>query len=222
MIIHEGIYLPDGDVHFPGRDYPLADYQVALRIAAYEFVSNWTRCVDLGAHVGLFSRDFATRFEEVVAFEPNPKNRECLRLNTPANVIIQPYAVGRGTGSNRLFHVRLNSGGSLIVDDPTMEFREISHLEGEYFDVDVRALDEYGYDGVGLIKLDIQGAEVNALIGAKETILRNRPVVIIEEKPIGGPDGGREHIIAATALLLSYGLEPRTKVRGDRVYAFPA
>lgn len=220
MIIHEGIYLPAGERHFSGLNYPLADYQVALRNAAYEFVTDWTRCLDLGAHVGLFTRDFATRFDEVVSFEPNPNNRACLRLNAPANAVVQPFGVGRDAGTFRLFHMRQNSGGSVIVDDPNVEVPDLSGFEGEHFEVEVRTVDSFCYDRVGLIKLDVQGAEVNALIGAKETILRNRPVIIIEEKPIGGPAGSREHIIAATALLESYGLEPRTKVRGDRVYAF--
>lgn len=45
--------------------------------------------------------------------------------------------------------------------------------------IKAETIDDYGYRDVGLIKLDIEGAERNALLGARNTIKRCRPVLAI-------------------------------------------
>ena len=45
---------------------------------------------------------------------------------------------------------------------------------------DVKTLDSYNYDNVGMMKIDVQGYEPWVLDGAKSTILRNRPTIFIE------------------------------------------
>ncbi len=45
---------------------------------------------------------------------------------------------------------------------------------------DVRRLDQFGYENVGFIKIDIEGTELDALEGAETTIRSNRPNLLIE------------------------------------------
>lgn len=75
--------------------------------------------------------------------------------------------------------------------------------------VQTRTLDRFNFDRVDLNKLDIQGAEYVALLGARSTILRNRPGLMVEEKPFS-----EEHVesIAKTAdPLRSYGMRAEGK-----------
>ena len=68
--------------------------------------------------------------------------------------------------------------------------------------------------------LDVQGSELIALKGAAETIKRCRPVVLIEEKPIGGPTGSTAHIHQARDFLWHLGMTRKDRMGADRVYAF--
>jgi Methyltransferase FkbM domain len=48
------------------------------------------------------------------------------------------------------------------------------------FEVDVRTLDSYGFIDVRVIKVDVEGSEMDVLEGARTAILRDRPALIVE------------------------------------------
>src|SRR5262249_56409692 len=48
------------------------------------------------------------------------------------------------------------------------------------FEVEVRTLDSYGFTDVRVIKVDVEGGEMDVLEGARQTILRDRPALIVE------------------------------------------
>jgi FkbM family methyltransferase len=209
------LYIPDGDQHFIKLGADIVHYQEPQRLKAFEYVKDWGRAVDLGAHVGIFSRHFAQLFDEVVAFEPTPETRECLERNVPSNVKIVPFACG-DREDEVLFrrHIK-NSGGTEMALTPRAESARFEH-----YAVRMITLDSLKLDGVGLIKIDIQGAEPMALRGAAETLRRWKPVVLIEEKPFGGKgaEGSVEHIKESRDILLSYGYREGEKVGADRIY----
>ena len=59
------------------------------------------------------------------------------------------------------------------------------------------------------------------LQGAVETLKRCRPVVLIEEKPIGGPGGDMSHVTAHTEFLIGLGMEQCDRIGADRAFVFP-
>jgi FkbM family methyltransferase len=209
------MYIPDGDQHFSELGVEIEHYQEPQRLRAFEFVRNWKCAVDLGAHVGIFSRHFAQRFEQVVAFEPTAETRECLEQNVPDNVRIIPFACGDHEGVVEFRRHTKNSGGT------EMAFENGPERPGlEHFSVRMITLDSLGLEDVGLVKIDIQGAEPLALRGAEATLRRCRPVVLIEEKPFGGKgaNGSVEHIKESRDILLGYGYREGEKVGADRIY----
>jgi FkbM family methyltransferase len=141
--------------------------------------------VDGGANTGLFSLDVATRWPGVpiVAFEPAPSNLEAIRSHLEANhlenfVRVEPVALAGVDGSKHFF-LRDANQGSFSADLPA------DHA----IEVQCRALAQYlpsDPETLKLIKLDIEGAEVEVLDalfangGTKKTIivleLHNTPV----------------------------------------------
>src|SRR5262249_61254979 len=84
--------------------------------------------------------------------------------------------------------------GSLYV--PISDEGEILHLAGslkqghfqfrnvKIYDVEVRTLDEIGLAGVRFVKADVEGGEREVLDGARATIARDRPLILLE--PLSG------------------------------------
>ena len=117
--------------------------------------------------------------DRVIVFEPDPKNLESLQkaLNDN-NIQADKVAIERlGLGSvDKVERLIQNNSGSSFYNDKQWS----SDLDT--VDVPVTRLDSYTSDSekaIGLIKLDIQGLELEAIQGAIETIKRDRPVLAV-------------------------------------------
>lgn len=122
--------------------------------------------IDGGAHVGSWTMYLSNIFDEVYSFEPNPYNFECLRLNTEnlENVKIFNVALGKEEGEGA-YNWGGNSGAGYIT-------------EGD--GVKIITIDSLDLPGLDLLKLDIEGFEPQALMGAEKTIKKYRPTVLVE------------------------------------------
>ncbi|MFB3918406.1 MAG: FkbM family methyltransferase [Terriglobales bacterium] len=131
--------------------------------------------LDCGAHVGVYTRHAIKNGARlVVAIEPAPENRECLNRNlaqeiASGKVIVVPKGVW--DREDRLFLHRTagNSGGDSITADGRS-----GDLAAPLTTID-RLVEEFGLPRVDVIKMDIEGAERNALAGARATLSRLRP-----------------------------------------------
>jgi len=143
-----------------------------------KYVKDWSVAIDGGANKGLWTEVMAKRFDLVHAFEPNPISFATLKqrtINLP-NVICHEVALLNG-----VFRVTLESHHKR---NALTSCRAFAAEDGDAISMPIDAL---GLKTCGLIKLDLEGGEVEALEGARKTIKRCRPVLIIEEnKPIPG------------------------------------
>ncbi|MCW3982658.1 MAG: FkbM family methyltransferase [Candidatus Bathyarchaeota archaeon] len=136
--------------------------------------------VDVGANVGNWTLLVAKKGREVYAYEPMPKAFRILKQRAKKFPQIHPfpYAIGDRDSSGRL-------GITPFAVTGTMD-EEVNLPGGETIDVPVRKLDSLNFSDVGVIKIDTEGYETPILQGAKDTITKNKPVLIIEvHKQIG-------------------------------------
>ena len=122
--------------------------------------------LDIGANIGVLTRQFASRAGRVHAFEPSPRALRLLRANVQdlANVTIHPVAVADTTGKAR-FAQRQNVDMSSLASDGGIE-------------VSVTTIDALAL-APDFIKIDVEGFEEQVLLGAKETLAR-APIVMFE------------------------------------------
>lgn len=164
--------VPTGDVYFVPRLQAGLLVEPETLQSALIHVRTRKRAIDVGAHIGCWTRELACLFGQVVAFEPHPENFAALSRNVARhdNVRCLPVALADRSTCSRMSHVgRVNSG------EWTLE------PEGEGPLVSVTSLDALALQDVGLIKIDVEGWEQPVVVGGEQTIRACRPVVILEE-----------------------------------------
>lgn len=133
--------------------------------------------VDAGAALGDHTRAYLDAVGprgKVFAFEPNPKFFECLTHNCPEAVTINRALYRSGDREFFLHFPHDNVGAGFLVVEPRGNPSE--NVSG----VKTVRLDDYGLDKLNFFKLDCEGAEYYALLGAAETINRCRPIITLE------------------------------------------
>ena len=178
--IDGGWYLPENDSHFIA--YAV---QGAYQHNVYEKILVHTEsrhvAIDIGAHVGFFSKRFCNDFDLCLAFEPVPTNFACLQENvTEENAVL--VNVGSGEWGSRKLHLHApqNSGSWSFVEP-----KEV----GEFGTAPIMPLDCFSIPGpVSVIKLDIQGMEFEALQRGERTLLKHKPLICVEVVSDGATD----------------------------------
>ena len=133
--------------------------------------------IDIGANKGVYSHLLARVCQGVEAFEPNPKIYRILTRALPRNVVAHQVALSDSIGTAELI-VPMFGGG---YSNQTASLNPRKRNEGAgVVRVAQRTLDSYGFSNVGFIKIDVEGFEPAVLAGARETIMRERPVMQIE------------------------------------------
>lgn len=137
--------------------------------------------LDCGANVGVYTRDaLEAGVKVVVAIEPAPENIECLRRNFTAEiaagrVIVYPKGVW-----DKDDFLTLNVDPNNSAADSFLIQREGSHgVQKVPLTTIDKLVAELKLERVDLIKMDIEGAEPNALTGARETLARFKPRLTI-------------------------------------------
>jgi FkbM family methyltransferase len=151
------------------------------------FLAPGMTVIDGGANIGLYTLYAARRVGPagtVLAIEPSQRDfdrlTEHVRLTRLRNVRCRRLALSRAPGRGQLRVAAEWNAGHNTLGEFGYETTELVRVE----EVKVRALDaivaDEGLQRVDLIKLDIEGAEYDALRGAEATIRRFRPAILVE------------------------------------------
>lgn len=141
-----------------------------------------SNCIDIGSHQGEMLDQMIRHSPNGthMAFEPIPGLFERLRVKYANNprVRIFPHALSDRSGRQEF---------QLVSNDPAYSgFKrrdyKIRKPQIETIEVSTRKLDEVllGDECIHFMKIDVEGAELLVLRGARETLMRCKPLVIFE------------------------------------------
>lgn len=131
--------------------------------------------IDIGANIGAFSMLAGRYNKKVYAIEPEPHNLEALKRNIELNkmedrIIVCPYAISDYKGTATIHD---SGGGSSIKDDGAFGA-----------EVEVMTLDNlfelYHITNVDVMKIDVEGAEVEIILGASKENLNKCKYITME------------------------------------------
>lgn len=154
-------------------------------VALMKIVRSSNVVFDIGANFGWYTTLFSKlvgELGEVHSFEPTPLAFDELKINVEVNrlnnAMINCMALGDRKGEEKIYYP-VHYGTSMASLLPNPERGE--HWE---YNCKLSTLDEYVKEHdikkVDLIKLDVEGAERNVIIGAKRTIDTHKPIIMLE------------------------------------------
>ena len=144
---------------------------------------------DVGANIGCFSwYCFASRPDfEVVSFEPDIRNIQCLRRTSKAWQLSQHTIVAAAvaeTSGQSMFLIDDVSGTTGSLPTAGLTFNE-RHYGYKPRQVEIRTISLNDFAAAGahppcVIKIDVEGAELRVLRGAQQLIKRELPILLFE------------------------------------------
>ncbi|WP_375000983.1 FkbM family methyltransferase [Aeromicrobium sp. CTD01-1L150] len=189
-----------GPVTITGPNVPGARVPVFEVFAEDEYAMSWFGqglpdspvLVDVGAHIGCFSLDFAARHPgaRVHCYEPTPSTGTYLSRNVEQNGLADRVAVhrcavaassgvlvmadnGAGSGHNGVLH--LGEEGAVSIEVPSVGLQDVLHDAGGWVDV---------------LKMDAEGAEYDIVLNASPQVWSGVGRVVMEYHALAGHDFG--------------------------------
>ena len=158
--------------------FNLAEQERKIYGSGTNFVRPGDIVLDCGANIGVFVREsLDAGAKTVVAIEPAPENIECLRRNfkqeiADGRVIVYPKGVWDKDDWLTLHIDAHNSAADSFVMNP-----KDAHESDQKFPLTTidKLVAELNLPKVDFIKMDIEGAEVKALHGGRQTIAKYKP-----------------------------------------------
>lgn len=183
------------------QNYLLRDKQwnegVYNFIIEYIEKNNLKHFLNIGCHIGTIALPVSKHIQKVScieAYEPTYKHlQENITLNNITNITSYNFAVGDSEediyfmSENKICPVenknrlKNNSGGMHIFTQSDIDNNIRSAcLTDKKIKNKMMKLDNVEVDDFDIMLVDIEGCEYNFLLGAKEKIMKNKPIIIIE------------------------------------------
>lgn len=174
--------------------------------------------IDVGANQGFFAYALAQYADRVIAFEPNPDFALFSRIMLRGKVEVRRIALSSKSGRAAL-HVPISEEGVVLhlagsLDETHMRL----FPRARSYAVELRTLDEIDLRDVHFIKADVEGTERDVLDGGRATIMRDRPVIVLELLSGTHADPGA----VAADICDSFRYEAFIVTRDGRIPALPA
>jgi FkbM family methyltransferase len=157
----------------------------------FEFFENIVKpndtILDIGAHIGLFSVFFSKKLSEkgkVICFEPTLGTfqilEETIKLNKLTNCKSVNAAIAEKSGTLS-FNLTSKDGEGSNANSLVKTERSMNTTEVKVYSIDdFRRKEKLNID---VLKIDVEGYELNVLLGAKETFLTDKPSGILALHP---------------------------------------
>ena len=170
--------------------------------------------IQAGGNAGFYIKKYAELFDYVYTFEPMPLLFYCLNLNAnTSNVIKFNCCLGNTNECVSMIDetLRLGHGGSHVNVFNNNNIKNIPTLK----------IDDLNLQICDLIQLDLEGFELNALLGGIKTIKRCKPVIVVEDfDQWAARYGSSLSKIEELLFNLDYIFVEKIKSNGDCVYKY--
>jgi len=148
--------------------------------ACLNFLKDDKNVIDIGAHIGWYTIDFAKLASKVYSFECSPKSFNYLCANIALNkcdynVTKYNVALGKEEGETDYYIRDPNDGGGNGISKFSWD------VDTKTIKVPLKTLDSYELTNVNFIKIDVEGHEKSVLEGSLQTIKNNNyPKILFE------------------------------------------
>jgi FkbM family methyltransferase len=173
--------------------------------------------VDIGANQGVYAYALADIADRVVAFEPNPDYALFARWMLRGRAEVYQLALSDKPSRGTL-HVPLSDRGMVLHLAGSLKRTHSQFRNNRTYDVEIRTLDDFGLTNVRFVKADVEGSEREVLDGARATLARDRPIILLELL-----SGTHENPAAYTkAICESFGYDAFIIQHGEKIAALSA
>jgi len=145
-----------------------------------QFIDPSRAALDIGVHLGMYTRHFARFTASVIGFEANPDSASFASQSLRGIATIHWVAL---SSQNGLDNLRIPVDGANGGEAALGTLSPVNQLGGRrYWEVQVptKRLDDYELPPVGFIKVDVEGHEEAVLNGGENLLMRDRPICMIE------------------------------------------
>jgi FkbM family methyltransferase len=216
-----GVWLPETEHHFVKmmvdnkKNHREVDGKLTYQYRKLEDAMNRIPkdrkrvCVDIGAHVGLWAMHLCKFFQHVHCFEPIKLHGDILPHNMPKdNYTLHRCALGDVARKVAIEVPPGVTGNAHVVGAGDIDCYPLDHF---VMTPDGFPLIEGHID---FIKIDVEGFELQVVQGAKETLLKHKPFMVLEQKGNDTKFMGQPRN-AALNWLLGIGMVSLNEIGGD-------
>lgn len=155
-----------------------------------KFIKSGTDSIDVGVYRGVYSYEMSKYSEKVHSFEPNPIIFKYINKNLKKfikNIHLYNFAL---SNQNKTMNLKIpirNSNSNKEIFEEYYEMGKATiHNENNFenyenFEIQTKKIDELSFDNkISFIKIDVEGHELEVIEGAKNTIKRDKPILLVE------------------------------------------
>ncbi len=165
-------------------DFAKGTYELPLQKAFASYVQPGNVFYDIGANIGFFTvlaAQLVGRSGQVYAFEPVPENAERVRynakLNRFSNVTVFQKAVSANIGEGNLLLAHHSGGATLSHVGTPPDLRGAMKVDLVCID---NLVEQKKMKPPTVVKVDVEGAEIDVLKGMLKTIDQYKPIIFYE------------------------------------------
>lgn len=135
---------------------------------------------DVGANEGRYAETVSNLYPQskIYAFEPHPDTYMRLAARNLSNVQVEQAALGKSNGKCTLFERSDDPNGSEMASLYESVITDFHGVDSIGFDVNMKTVDslveEHTIDTIGLLKIDVEGSELDVVQGARESIKKGK------------------------------------------------
>lgn len=170
MQLVDGWYIPNGDLPLHHNAESVINHDKKLKDKVLELTSKRKLMVDVGGNVGRWAWEYSSDFNNVIAFEPASYNIECFKKNLihRSNVALHEFGLSNSECKGEL---------EVVVPEHLGSTRVIKNDSGP---IVLKTLDSLKIPCMDVLKIDVEGNELDVMEGGKQTIDRCSPLIVVE------------------------------------------